>query len=169
MYFVKNMFWKFQGKFFKKYLQLSSFFIKQQASSLQLYLKWTPSQVFSRIFLNYRNVLFPEHLFWVIVGRGLLTPPLLWRWRTHIVFTQHFLKFVKPLFSVASNFHLDCPFWCRLSLTEWVIMPHLMCYGSISLGTFVPEWPCHVFHTHTHKDTQHTHGPIGWHTHVNLH
>ena len=156
MYFVKNMFWKFQGKFFKKYLQLSSFFIKQQASSLQLYLKWTPSQVFSRIFLNYRNALFPEQLFWVIVGRGFLTPPLLWRWRTHIVLTQHFLKFVKPLFSVASNFHLDCPFWCRLSLTEWVIMPHdvLWIYKPRYLRTRM-TLPC-VSHTYTQRYTAHS-------------
>ena len=29
-----------------------------------------------------------------------------------------------------------------------------------SLGTLVPERPCYVFHTHTHKDTEHTKGPV---------
>ena len=31
----------------------------------------------------------------------------------------------------------------------------------LSLGTLVLERPCYVFHTHTHKDTQHILGPIG--------
>ena len=30
----------------------------------------------------------------------------------------------------------------------------------LSLGTLVPEQPCYVFHTHTHKDIQYTLGPI---------
>ena len=29
-----------------------------------------------------------------------------------------------------------------------------------SLGTLVPERPCYVFHTHTHKDTEHTQEPV---------
>ena len=37
-----------------------------------------------------------------------------------------------------------------------------------SLGTLVPERPCYVFHTHTHKDIQDTQGPIDSHIHINI-
>ena len=38
----------------------------------------------------------------------------------------------------------------------------------LSIGTLVPEQPCYVFHTHTHKDTQHTQEPLDRHTHLNI-
>ena len=37
LYSVKNVFWKFQEKFFKNNCDRAYFFAKQQASSLQLY------------------------------------------------------------------------------------------------------------------------------------
>ena len=36
------------------------------------------------------------------------------------------------------------------------------------LGTLVPEHPCYVFDTHTHKDTQDTLRQIDWHNHINV-
>ena len=55
-------------------------------------------------------------------------------------------------------------FFCLGFLDEWSITPYLMCYS---------EGPCSVFYatrykSHTHTHTQHTQGPIDWHTHINI-
>ena len=58
-----------------------------------------------------------------------------------------------PNFPVTSNPHLHCSFCCHVSLAEWVITPHLMCKHTT---------------THSkHTNTQHTQGPVDWHTHIN--
>ena len=52
-----------------------------------------------------------------------------------------------------------CSFCCLVSLTEWVIVPHLcfillndiMDLDMSSLGTLVPEEPCCVFYTTRHQ------------------
>ena len=68
-------------------------------------------------------------------------------------------------------------FCCPVSLTEWVIMPNVMCHflfndmmdlHMLSLGTLVPQRSCRVFYAkrlqftevYTHKDMQYTQGPI---------
>ena len=119
--------------------------------------------------------------------------------------------FLLQLFKILSNSSSPSPpnftsavnFWSLVCLTEWVIMPHLMCYFSFDdimvlymscFGTLVPERPCYMFdatrnqvywslthnvifsgtliwyhkHIYTHKDIQHTQGPIDWHTHINI-
>ena len=57
-----------------------------------------------------------------IVGRGVLTP-LFYEDPSYI-----FSNFVQPPSPVATNPHPHCSFCCLVSMTEWVIMPHLMCY-----------------------------------------
>ena len=63
-----------------------------------------------------------------IVGRGVLTP--LFYEDLHILPIPPFSKVVQPSpnFPVTSNTHLHCSFCCHVSLAEWVITPHLMCY-----------------------------------------
>ena len=63
-----------------------------------------------------------------IVGRGVLTP--LFYEDLHILPIPPFSKVVQPSpkFPVTSNPHLHCSFCCHVSLAEWVITPHLMCY-----------------------------------------
>ena len=47
--------------------------------------------------------------------------------------------------------HLShCSFCCLVSLTEWVIVPNLMCYFTYWIDTFgamVPEGTCCVFYS----------------------
>ena len=100
-----------------------------------------------------------------------------------------------PHFPVTSNPHPHCSFCCHVSLAEWVIKPYLMCHGSTHakpwyLGTwrtlmcfmqkgvkFTEVWHVMWFfagtmtqcHTHTNtQHTQHTQGPVDWHTHINI-
>ena len=69
----------------------------------------------------------------IIVGREVLTPPILCR--AHYIVYSHVFFFV--FFLILSNpllfpCHLQppphCCFCCLASLAEWVIMPHLVCY-----------------------------------------
>ena len=48
------------------------------------------------------------------------------------------------------------------------VLFHLMILWIYKCQALVPEKPCYVFDTHTHKDTQHTLGPIDSHTHINV-
>ena len=59
-----------------------------------------------------------------------------------------------PHVAVTSNSHPNCSFCCPVSLAEWVITPHVMCYllnddmdiHLSSYGTLVPEGPWCVFY-----------------------
>ena len=54
-------------------------------------------------------------------------PPILWR--SPILSSLPFFKFSPTtLFPVTSNPHPHCSFCYLVSLAEWVIAPHLMCY-----------------------------------------
>ena len=72
------------------------------------------------------------------------------------------LYFLLQLFKILPNSSSPSPpnfasavnFWSLVCLTEWVIMPHLMCYFSFDdimvlymscFGTLVPERPCYMF------------------------
>ena len=57
-------------------------------------------------------------------------PPFLLR-PPYIAYPPPFPNFVQPPFPhfpVTSNLHPNCSFCCSVSLAEWVITPHLMCY-----------------------------------------
>ena len=67
-----------------------------------------------------------------------------------------------PSFPVASNPHPHSSFCCLVSLAEWVIAPHLMCYFTFlmilwnlhimsGLGTLVSERPWCVFYATKHQ------------------
>ena len=63
-------------------------------------------------------------------------PPILWRPPLYYLPLLPF-QFLPPLyFLVTSNPHPHCSFCCPVSLAEWVIIPHLMCYYSY--------WTTHV-------------------------
>ena len=63
-----------------------------------------------------------------IVGRGVLTS-LFYEDLPYIAYPL-FTNVVHPPshFPVTSKPHHHCSFCCHISLTKWVIMPHLMCY-----------------------------------------
>ena len=128
----------------------------------------------------------------MIVGRGVLTPFILW------IPPPSLLPTPLPFF----KFCPTPPPFLVVSLAEWVIVPYLIRYFNdimdlhmSSLGTLVQEGPswcvfcarsCQVYlglihvvfcwysdlishtqvHTHTHKATHHTQGPRDWHTHI---
>ena len=118
--FCEKHFLEISSKVLQTYLWLSKSFVKQQAFNLQLYQKWTPSQVFSRTFPRLSEHSFPEQPFmgssWQRVPNSPYHP------------TPPFQHFVEPLFPVVSNLHLHYYFWCLVSLNECVIIPHLICY-----------------------------------------
>ena len=60
-----------------------------------------------------------------IVGRGVLTP-LFYEDLLYCLF--RLFQMLKKKFPVTFNPHLHCSFCCHVSLAEWVITPHLMCY-----------------------------------------
>ena len=127
MYSMKNVFWKFQAKFFKNNCDWAQFL----QSSRLLACNFTKNELlhkyFKGFFIEYQNILFPEQLF---TGHSWQRVP-----NTPYVMTTPeyglpnlFLNFAQPLFPVATELHLHCYLWCLVSLTEWVIVPHLMCY-----------------------------------------
>ena len=68
-----------------------------------------------------------------------------------------FSNFVEPL-TLPS-----CFFCCLVSLTEWMIVPHLLCHFSFhdimdlhmtSLGTLVPQGLCSAFYATRHQFTE---------------
>ena len=77
-----------------------------------------------------------KHLPIIIVGKGVLTPtltslppPPLFYEDCSILPTLPFSNFVQhPQSPVTSKPHPHCSFCCVVSLAEWVIPPHLMCY-----------------------------------------
>ena len=131
-----------------------------------------------------------------IVGSGVLTPPppplfyedpLLYYLAPH----YPFLNFIQPPFPVTSNSHPYCSFCCLVSLADWLIAPHLMCYFTSSISCnkgssllcltqcdfLLLLWfdTAHtntfdIAHTNTHtrtqrhKDTQYTQGQEDWHS-----
>ena len=81
------------------------------------------------------------------------------------------------LYQILSNLS-PALFCCLVSLTEWVIMPHLMCYFLLhdimdlhmsSLGTLVLQRFCGMFHATWHQFTEFYHmtwffaGTLIWH------
>ena len=108
----------------------------------------------------------------IIVGRGFLTSPMLWR-PLSIAYTI-FLKFCPTTLSCCLQpllpllFLMSCFF-------DW--MGDRSTFDVMSLNdnmdlcrVLVPQYQddLSVFHAHTHRDTQHTQGPIDWHTHMNI-
>ena len=101
-------------------------------------------------------------------------------------------------FPVTSNPHSHCSFCWPVSLAEWwsrhiwcaILVNDNMDLHMSSLGILVLERPWCVFYatrrqvywglthvvfywysdliSHTHKHTQHTQGPVDWHTHINI-
>ena len=85
-----------------------------------------------------------------IVGTGFLTP--IFYEDPTILPTPSFFKFCLPLPPTSTP---HCSFCCLVSLSEWAIATHLMCYFllndimdllMLSLGTFVPQGPCSVLY-----------------------
>ena len=86
---------------------------------------------YSTILLNlnsFRTPYLQKSSLWVIIGRGFLTVPILWR--SPYIAYPNFCKFcptpfprglqpIPPLLFLMSSF-----------LIKWVIVPHLMCYFS---------------------------------------
>ena len=61
------------------------------------------------------------------VGTGVL-PPLFYEDPAILPIPLFQMLSTPPNFLVSSNPHLHCSFFCHVSLGEWVITPHLMCY-----------------------------------------
>ena len=124
-------------------------------------------------------------IFWSIPSwQRVPNPPLLWR--------SPYITYPRP---PPPN-----PFFkfCFISLNEWVVAPHLMCYllcyvllhcimdlHMLSLGTLVPQGPCGVFYgtrcqvywalrhdrifcCYSDLISQSTHGGQDWHIHINI-
>ena len=72
--FCKKCALEISRKLLQKYLWLSSFFVKKHASSLQLYWKWIPPQVFSGILPRLSEQLLVVHSW-----QRVLNSPILWR------------------------------------------------------------------------------------------
>ena len=134
----------------------------------------------------------------VIAGRGFLTPHILWRPLPLMPKPPFFKFCPPlPTFPVTSKPHPQCSFCCLVSLFEWLMAPHLICLILLnimdlhmsSLTTLMcalcnkvssllrSDTECFLLvlwfditHTNTHKvkDTQHTQGPVDWHTHINI-
>ena len=143
------MFWKFQEKLFKKTCDWACFFL----SSTFLVSNFTKTELlyksFQGFFLGYQFTLLPVHSLWLIVGRGFLTPFILWRVR-YIPYPS-FWKFCPtplscrlqpsppPIFLTWLNWWL-CHILCVILLNNSMDL-----YVS-TLGTLIPEGPCHVFY-----------------------
>ena len=140
MYSVKNVFWKFQEKFFKNNCDWAYFL----QSSRLLACNFTKNELlhksFQGFFLDYQNILFPEQLF---MGHSWQRVPN----------TPCIMK--TPLYCLPT---LSNPSTCCFQPSPPAIFDVLFLW--------LNGWPCHiwcaislaVFHTHTHKDTQHTLG-----------
>ena len=104
---------------------------------------------------------------YTFAGRGFLTP----------YFMKTPLCCLPYLYQILSNLS-PALFCCLVSLTEWVIMPHLMCYFLVydimdlhmsSLGTLVLQRFCGMFHATWHQFTEFYHmtwffaGTLIWH------
>ena len=64
-------------------------------------------------------------------------PPILWR--------PPYIPTPLPLFNpVTTNPHPHCSFCCLVSLTEWVIMPHLICYFTYWYYGSILVKPCYL-------------------------
>ena len=108
-----------------------------------------------------------------------------------------FWNFVQPLFSVTSNPHPHCSFFGWMGdhatlevlfyLILWIYTCRAMVLDVYDLDVcfiqqgvkFTEVWHMWFFasaltwyhtqeHTHTHKDTQHTQGPVNLHAHINI-
>ena len=122
------------SKILQKYLWLSSYFIKQQAFSLQLYLKWTPPQVFSRIFpsLFSLETLFAEQLFMAHSWQRVLNTPYVIK--IHLYCLLHLFKTLSnpsspSLLTFTSSAIFDVlflwlnPWWCIKR--DWITLDAL--------------------------------------------
>ena len=76
----------------------------------------------------FRNGGEPEMGGWKIFGKGVLSPYFMKTPQDCLPtpFSNFFQTL--PHFPVTSNPHPHCTFCCPVSLAEWVIMPHLVCY-----------------------------------------
>ena len=159
MYYVKNVFWKFLANSSKITVIELIFWKNSRLVACNI----TKNELFQKSFQGF----FQNNSLWVIVGRGFLTPPILWR-PPYIAYPT-FLKFCPtppscclqlshPLLFLMSCFFdwmADCAAFCYF--IKWY-------YGFMSsLGTLVPNNL-----TQTHKDTRHTQEPIDWCTHINM-
>ena len=104
-----------------------------------------------------------------------------------------FWNFVQPLFSVTSNPHPHCSFFgwmgdhatlevlfylilwiytCPWCVWPWCVfyIARRQVYWSLTHVVFASAltWYHTQEHTHTHKDTQHTQGPVNLHAHINI-
>ena len=128
------------------------------------------------------------------ITRGVLTPLF---YEDPLYCLPLFQILPTPSFFVASNPQPHSSLSCLVSLVEWVIVPHLMCYFNDIMSSpdiLVPEEPwCVIFatrcqvcwglthnvlffsgtliwyhNTNTYKHTQYTQGPVDWNTHINI-
>ena len=82
-----------------------------------------------------RASFFHNSSLWVIVDGGFLAPPVLWR-PAYIAYHTCF-KFCPNPLSAASNLHPLAIFWCLVSLTEWLNVPH---WCVIHLILWIYKW-----------------------------
>ena len=131
MYSMKNVFWKFQEKFFKNNCDWA-YFLQLLACN------FTKNELlhksFQRFFLDYQNILFPEKLFMGHSWQRVPNTPYVMK--TPLYCLPTFLKFCPAPLSVTSNLHPPCYFWSLVSLTEWVIVPHLMLFHLMILWIY---------------------------------
>ena len=84
-----------------------------------------------------RASFFQNSSLYVVVGRGFLLPPMLWRphciaYLFKILPNPSYHCFQPSLSSIFDDLFLwlngwTCHIWWLVSLTEWVTMPHSMC------------------------------------------
>ena len=99
------------------------------------------------------NILKVDSVLYTTVDRGFLVHYFM---KTpYIVNPPHF-------FQILSGPQTPCSFCCLVSLTEWVIVLHLLCYFTLNdimdlhmsiVGTLVPvpEGPCCLFYATRHQ------------------
>ena len=63
MYSVKNVFWKFQEKFFKNNCDWAYFLYSSRLLACNFTKNELLHKLFQGFFLNYQNIFFPEQLF----------------------------------------------------------------------------------------------------------
>ena len=126
MYSVKNVFWKFQEKFFKNNCDSAYFLYSSRLIACNFTINELFCKLFEGFFLYYQRILFPEQLF---MGHSW------WRVPSSSYVIKIPLYCLPHLFKILSNSFFcwfqpspPCFFWCLVSLTEWVNVPHLMCY-----------------------------------------
>ena len=126
MYSVKNVFYKFQAKFFRNNFDWAHFLKNSRLLAFNFTKNELLHKSFQEVFLEYQNILFPEKPF---MGHSCQrVPNTSYVMKTPRIAYPTFLRFYPSPLSCCLQPSPPLLFWCLVSLTEWLIEPHLMCY-----------------------------------------